>query len=249
MSRLNLQQTIRALADETPEILPVLEKMGVDFETVQDATLGEICEKRGLSSRTLSWLLEAAKRDTQLLDWKTLKNYEIPQLVGYILFNHHDYAERELPRLEQILEDAVRQDGADHPELLELQALFRDFKEFFLGHMREEERQLFPFCLMSAAYPETSRLDEKSIERLIHIVQNEDQEMTLDLERLRQKTRWYHVPENVGEYYRKLMQGLRTLEIDLRRHIRVENQILFPKVVAAQVKLLKGGGANASLPS
>jgi iron-sulfur cluster repair protein YtfE (RIC family) len=66
----------------------------------------------------------------------------------------------------------------------------------------------------------------------------EDEQLLLDLDRVRERTRWYHVPLDAGASYRELLSGLRGLEIDLRRHMRVESRILYPKVVAFEAEML-----------
>jgi regulator of cell morphogenesis and NO signaling len=193
----------------------------------------------GLNLADLTGELESADREAKYLEDKVLQGYGIPELIGYILFTHHAYMEKELPRLEELFGEAVLADGAEHPELLELVPLFKDFKDSILWHMKEEEKHLFPFfLLMLEGNSPSPALDEEGIQNLIHLFESEDEEIRLDLERLRNRTRHYHIPQGVGRAYRDLFHDLGLMEMELNRHVRVENQILFPKVLAAEVALL-----------
>jgi regulator of cell morphogenesis and NO signaling len=52
------------------------------------------------------------------------------------------------------------------------------------------------------------------------------------LDRLRELTGGYTVPEGVGATWRALWDGLRALDHGLREHMRVEDEVLFPRVTA-----------------
>ncbi|HJT24749.1 MAG TPA: hemerythrin domain-containing protein, partial [bacterium] len=160
------------------------------------------------------------------------------QLIGYILFTHHDFAEKEFPRLERLLAEAVRE-GSGHPDLLEMKEQFRHFREFFSGHMREEEKYFFPFFLMLSADSGTPPLSGESMERLVRIMESEHREVDGALSRIREKTRGYHIPLEAGPRLRQLMEGLKFLEAELQRHARVETRVLFPKVTALEARRQK----------
>ena len=238
MGILDFSKPLSELVEENPKYLVVLRQLGLDSEVALGLSLADICSVRGLSVREIEIQLEACANQSKLLDEKALAEYGIPELIGYILFTHHDYMTKELPRLERLLASAVQADGEAHPELIELKHLYHRFKESFLQHMGEEERLLFPFYLLVASTEKAPVLDEEGIEMLIGVVRYEDEEIHRDLNRIREKTREYHVPADAGEDYRKWITDLRLLEIDLQHHIRVENRILFPKVIAAEARLL-----------
>ena len=238
MVSIDFNKSLSELIEENPKYLLVLQKMGLDSDTALGLSLGDICYVRGISPNDLQIQLDACVSQSKLLDERVLADYGIPELVGYILFTHHDYMSKELPRLERLLESAVLKDCENHPELFELKSMFHRFKESFLRHMREEERLLFPFYLLVASWEKAPVLDEEGIEMLIGVVRYEDEEIHRDLNRIRERTREYHIPADAGEEYRKWIGDMRLLEIDLQRHIRVENRILFPKVIAAEARLL-----------
>src|SRR5690242_11523815 len=134
-----IEKTIAELILENPRYQPIFTGLNLNFEIERDLTLGEVCFIHGLNYCDVLHQLETSAREARLKDETDLAAYDIPQLIGYILFTHHDFAEKELPRLDRLLAEAA-QEGGGHAELLELQWEFHRFHEFFRAHMREEER-------------------------------------------------------------------------------------------------------------
>ena len=243
MDHIDLTKTISQLVIDHPRFISIFQKFKIDIRYAANLLLAEACATHGLNLQEFIEELEGSLREGKFLDEKDLVGYGIPELIGYILFTHHAYMEKELPRLEELFGEAVIVDGVEHPELLEIVPVFKEFKESMLWHMREEEKHLFPFFLLMVEGPNPSpALDEEGIENLVHLFENEDEEIRLELERLRDKTRNYHIPEGVGQAYRDLFHDLSRMEIELNHHVRVENQILFPKVIAAEMEMLNREG-------
>lgn len=230
-----VEKTIAELILENPRYQPVFNGLNLNFEIERDLTLGEVCFVHGLNYRDVLHQLENCSREAKLKSEADLAAYDIPQLVGYILFTHHDYAEKELPRLERLLAEAV-QEGDGQPELLELQGEFHRFHEFFRAHMREEERYFFPFFVLMSNDGSAPPLSGDNKDRLIRIMESEHAVVDQALERLRKKTRDYHATSNAGSHTQQLMEGLKFLDAELQRHAAVENHILFPKVMDLEVE-------------
>lgn len=234
----DFERSVEEWVREAPETLLILEKLHVDYDRVRDEPLEAVCQRKGVDPHAVSVLVRGYRDNGRLLDETVLESFDIPQLIGYILFNHHHYMDHELPRLARVLEEAVREDAGVHRELLELHEHLRRFLTTFQAHMREEETQFFPFCMLLYSDPAAAALGQEGLENLIRVIHMEDEQLLLDLDRVREKTRWYHIPPNAGKAYRALLSGLRGLEVDLRRHMRVESRILYPKVVAFEAEML-----------
>jgi regulator of cell morphogenesis and NO signaling len=240
-----VEKTIDQLILENPGFGPLFDRLQLNFEIERDLTLGEVCFIHGWNHRDFLHQLEICSRETKMKNEAELAAYDIPQLIGYILFNHHDYAEKEFPRLERLLAEAV-QEGEGHPGLLALREDFRRFQELFQLHMREEERYFFPFFLMLATDRNSPSLSSESLERLIQIMESEDAQTARGLDRLRERTRGYHVPAGAGTCYHQLMEGLKFLDAELERHSHVESRILFPKVAALEKERLDREGEKST---
>jgi len=231
---LDTTKTLAELVRENPEYLMVFDKLRLQYDFLQDVTLGEVLALRDMTSAEFLQKLEDCEREARFVDEDSLKAYDIPQLLGYIVFVHHGYLERELPRLEELLQAAIKTDGPVHPELLELVHLFRGFRETLEGHMKEEERHLFPFFLFLSSPAPSHRFTLGGVSHLIDAFEEGDEEVERYLELLRVKTREYHVPPDAGQATRDLFHKLSRMEFELRRHMQVENNLLFPKVTALE---------------
>jgi iron-sulfur cluster repair protein YtfE (RIC family) len=232
MQILDLDQPLDELLRKAPEILLLLRRLEVPEGT--DLTLGQAAGSVGLGPVDLARAWEELARELGRLDEEELKGFDIPELVGHIFFIHHHYLEKEIPRLEALLGRAILEDGEAHPELLELQHPLREFCEVTFFHMREEEGVLFPFFLFLALPENRASLSLGERENLVRIFEMENEQLHGALESLRSRTRNYHVPPDAGEAYRELGAALTRMEFELRRHARVENHLLLPKVLEAQ---------------
>jgi regulator of cell morphogenesis and NO signaling len=54
------------------------------------------------------------------------------------------------------------------------------------------------------------------------------------LQKMRQLTRDYSVPADACNTYRAALDALATLEADMHQHVHKENNILFPRAIAAE---------------
>ena len=216
----------------------ILRQFRVDPRFTANLTLTEVCAIHGLNLQDVVNRLQSCDRERKFLDDKTLEGFDIPQLIGYILFTHHAYLEKELPHLADLLGEAIEIDGPAHPELLELLTPFKEFKESLEWHVKEEEKNLFPFFLLLVAPQHSPAMNLEGVENLTQLFKTEEKEIELDLERLREKTRKFHIPEGVSQAYKNLFYDLNRMEFELRRHMYVENKILFPKVLVREKEIM-----------
>jgi regulator of cell morphogenesis and NO signaling len=81
----------------------------------------------------------------------------------------------------------------------------------------------------------------------IHVMEHEHQDAGIALARLWELTDGYAAPADACSTYRAALAGLVDLEIDLHRHIHKENEILFPRALAAEAALpVEASGLSSS---
>lgn len=236
----DFEKTVEEWVDAVPETLLILEKLHLDFAKVRGMTMDSVCRDHGLDPYFITVKVKEFRDKSRLLDDSILKSYDIPRLIAYVIVNHHHYMDEELPRLEKAMEDALREDGAEFPELFPLQLKVAQFLKTFRTHMAGEETHFFPYFALVASDATSIALDPKSLEELTRVVEKEDAYLVEDLEAIREATRWYHVPRTASDAYRGLINRLRQLEVDLRHHMRVEDEILFAKVLALETEAIEG---------
>ena len=74
-------------------------------------------------------------------------------------------------------------------------------------------------------------LNDPSLWRIITVWRSRE-----DLQAMRQLTRGFEPPPGASNTRRALLYGLAELQRDSRRHIDIENQLLFPRALARQAQ-------------
>ena len=220
----------------------VLEGFGIDYCCGGATPLGEACARQGVSVEEVCRELEkndGAHLDVEQIDWEA---EPMARLVDHIVQRHHAYLREQLPRLGGLLEKVVARHGEQHPHLIELREVYAAMWNELLNHLMKEEVVLFPFVreldqALRAGQP-APQFHCGSVRQPIHVMEDEHQSAGEALRRMRQLTLGFTPPEDACETYRVLMDGLIDLESDLHLHIHKENNLLFPRVAAAEASVL-----------
>ncbi|MEK7474760.1 MAG: iron-sulfur cluster repair di-iron protein [Candidatus Coatesbacteria bacterium] len=224
---LNAASTIAALVEADPARVRIFERLGIDFCCRGNRPLAEACGELGLDAgAVLRELLEPAAGAAPapaVNDWESLP---VTGLVDHILATHHAFLQRELPRLEALMEKVLGAHGDDHPELAELDQVFARLHKEINEHMYKEEAILFPAirAIVQGQVP--------SLRGPIQVMLEEHLHAGAELRRMRELTGGYAVPAGGCRSYRALLEGLAAVEADLHLHIHKENHVLFPRVLS-----------------
>lgn len=185
-------------------------------------------------------LLQAV-RDTMLSTAPGTRDWRIEPLaalIGHIVSVHHEYLKLELPRMQKRLDVVYathrERDAATLAPLPEIFFLLKDDLEL---HMHKEERMLFPAIEESERAAKDGCLPPFPFGTLanpIHAMRTEHESAVASLDQVRAITKNYEIPSHACETYRALFKGFEALERDLHLHIHLENNILFPRVLALQ---------------
>ena len=70
----------------------------------------------------------------------------------------------------------------------------------------------------------------EELSRRLKEMEKEDEEALTQLKHLRKKTDGYQVPQDAPSPLRYLLYDLQRLESEIKRHFKVENEILFTRV-------------------
>lgn len=142
------------------------------------------------------------------------------ELIAHILERYHVVHLAELGVLAPLARK-VETVHADHPAT---PAGLADHLSFILddlcGHQRKEEQVLFPMML-DGGHP--------MIGHPIARMMAEHQDVEAQLARLADLTDGFTAPANACRSWRALIEGCRKLDTDLREHMRLENDLLFPR--------------------
>ena len=213
------------LVREHPEFASVFESLGIDYCCGGDATLAQACADEELAVETVREKLREARSDdaTGTDDWESLS-----ALVDDIVESHHDFLRAELPSLERTVRKVARVHGDSHPELREVESTFLELKEEITHHIEDEEENVFPELERLDDGAALTADDEARIREAITHLEDEHDATGANLERLRELTDDYAVPEDACTSYRNMLDRLQLLEENTHLHIHKENNVLFP---------------------
>ncbi len=226
-------QTTREIALRNPGAVPIFESLGIDYCCGGSRPLREACERAQVDWEHLVQLLQTvdAPPDPSAADWTA---EPLDALTCHIVGQHHAYVRRTAPQIRQWLDKVVAKHGPAHPELEEIRALFTTLSEELFAHMMKEERILFPHLDRLAAAPAFFGSVEAPISRMLA----EHDDAGDLLAKIRGLSQSYRPPENACPTYRALYHGLAEFERDLHQHVHLENNILFPRALEFERRLL-----------
>jgi regulator of cell morphogenesis and NO signaling len=213
--------TVAELVLEQPSRARVFEELGLDYCCGGRTPLADACEARGVPVNEAVAALGAVEElPTNERDWTTVP---LPELCDHIVADHHDRLREELPRLDALLEKVVRAHGDERPSVVELRDTFTALRGDLEEHLAAEEEQLFPLVRAGGPY------DAEQVRELEH-----DHEWAGSaLARMRELTDGYDLEQAMCNTHRATLDGLHELELNLHQHIHEENNVLFPRALAA----------------
>ena len=157
---------------------------------------------------------------------------DLVELASHIVQTHHTFARTELASLFTLADRLVVEVGERHPALARIQALICALADDLLPHMLKEERVLFPYLVaLEQAKASGTHVSPSfgTVSRPIDALHAGHEIQTSLLRELREVTGDYHAPADATNRHRALYDGLAALDRDLCEHIRLENEVAFPR--------------------
>jgi regulator of cell morphogenesis and NO signaling len=207
-------------------------KYGIDFCCNGNRSIEEACEKKSVNPDDLLQEIEAvlALKSDSGIDFNS---WPIDLLADYIEKTHHRYVSEKTPTLLQFLDKLTRVHGANHPELLEINELFKGCAGELAQHMKKEELILFPFVKKMVHATISDELIEQphfgTVENPIAMMMHEHDAEGVRFRKIAELTNDYTPPSDACNTYKVTFAMLQEFEQDLHKHIHLENNILFPK--------------------
>lgn len=220
MSPLSPSQTVAALATQYPAASRVFMRYDIDFCCGGKRPLAEACAAAGVDPAEVLRALEAETGAPAEVRYDVVA---LDELVAHIVTRYHRPLDLELPRLERMVFKVRDVHGPKDPERLEALAdVFAGLAAELKVHMLEEERLVFPWILRGKAADVASAIDG---------LRDEHDTAGAALERLRELTDRFTPPPGACTTWRALYLGLAALDRELREHVHLENNVLFPRAL------------------
>jgi regulator of cell morphogenesis and NO signaling len=204
----------------------VFERFGIDYCCQGRRSLRDAIAAAGVDENTVAAALDRVI-DGRDADIDALAPSD---LVSHIVGSHHAYLHEELPALDALAAKVGGVHGQRHPELTEVARLVSELRADLEPHLAKEEDVLFPAIHEMARGP--AAFPFGPISNPIQVMLSEHDRVGELLASLRATTADFAVPDDGCASYHALYGRLEHLEADTHRHVHLENNVLFPAVLA-----------------
>jgi len=152
------------------------------------------------------------------------------ELIDHIIQKHHRFLMEELPQLSPYVTKVLRVHGPEQPHLVQVHKLFNDLKADLEQHLMKEETKAFPLIIQFEQNP--TKENEQAMREVIEELVTEHDTAGDIIKEIRKITNDFTPPFDACGTYRLVYNRLEALEEDLFTHIHLENNILFPRILA-----------------
>jgi regulator of cell morphogenesis and NO signaling len=236
-------KTIREIAVEAPATTRIFEEYKIDYCCGGGRKFHDACRFAGVAPEIVGEKVEQVL-NSQIQNYELTPQQSISELIDYILETHHVFTKRELVRLTDLMNKVCLKHGERHDELFVLQQSFTELRDDLIPHIKKEEVVLFPFIkhleMSAASHLSSPRPPFGTVKNPVRVMMTEHDAVGEILRRMREISKDYALPEGACPSFQALYFGLEELEKDLHRHIHLENNVLFPRAVELEQKVLYG---------
>jgi len=224
------EQLIREIATANPAAARVFEDLGIDYCCGGNRSLRAACASANVPVETVLGRLETCRQPSESSAWN---HAPLGDLTRHIVDRHHGFVRRESPRILSLLDKVSKKHGPAHPELSQISDLFACLAAELAEHMTKEERILFPYIEALSGPAEPSACFA-SVESPIQVMIADHENAGAILSKIRALTSGYRTPGDACAAFQTLYRLLEDFERDLHWHVHLENNILFPRAIAAE---------------
>jgi regulator of cell morphogenesis and NO signaling len=242
-------RTVRELALEVPQATRVFERLGIDYCCGGERLLEEACALAHVEPAEVERRLAEAREhpgEPHPENGAVWLRAPLFGLIAHIIQKHHYFVRRELRRIEPLLVRVLATHGPSHPELGEVQRIFRALSDELIQHLMREEQVLFPYVthLEEAENRREPVAPPRfgTVENPIRMMRHEHETAISALLKIRTATAGYRLPAGACAGYETLFLALQDFEHDLHQHIHLENNILFPRALELEDRTRARGG-------
>ncbi len=162
-------------------------------------------------------------------------------LVRHIVETHHRYVRQAVPEITVGLHHLVNVHGPTHPSLHRVRQMFARLGEELRTHMEKEEHILFPYITeLAGASARTGPFPPSpfgTVANPVRMMEDDHQDALGLIADLRELTEGYTPPLEWSSDDAACYAALARFEADLRRHIQLEDTVLFPGALDLEERL------------
>jgi regulator of cell morphogenesis and NO signaling len=222
---------VKDIVNDLPKTSDVFKKNRIDFCCGGNIPLSQAVEKNDLNLESLMEELKVVydKDGFTDKDLEVWTDSDSNTIIDHVISQYHRVTEEELKALSPYVTKVSRVHGDNHPELLQVNELFYEFKKEMIEHQAKEEAVVFPLIRQLAGNTVANR--EEAIAMIIELEKEHDNAGEL-LRQIRATTSDFELPLDACGTYRLVYKRLEDLEGLIFMHVHLENNILFQRYLA-----------------
>lgn len=240
-----IELTIGELVKEDYRKAEVLKKYGLDFCCGGKKTLAKACEEKGIDVMEISKDFHRLEDSGSYKPSRDFNKWSLDFLADYIVNTHHSYVRQANQALYGYTQKLKKVHGEKHPELVEIANIFSDIMNELESHMVKEENILFPYIKNMVEAKKQSRPTIappfRTVQNPINMMEHEHKDAMELMKRIETLSDGYTVPTDACNTYRVAYAKLREYDDDLRLHMHLESNILFPKAIDLENAMIRTG--------
>lgn len=219
----------------------VFARYRIDFCCHGNVPFAEACLNSNIEPDKVAKELDELKNNS-VSNAHDFASWPLDLLLDYVLKIHHRNIRANGPRIAELLNKVVTAHAEKHPELLQVQELFLGSLNDLLSHLLKEEDVLFPYLYdlfnASASDTEIERFHCDTIQHPINAMELEHSGEGERYENISKLTNRFTAPDDACASYRLVLRQLQQFEAALHEHIHLENNIIFPRALQLENKLV-----------
>ena len=234
-------QSVREIIAKHPSAAKIFQRFDINLCSQAEKSLDGACAELQLSVDQV--LEKLADAETQELGGPPVDpaSISIGRLIQHIVRVHHQYVRQELPRLAEMAQKLAAKRSDRAPELKNIEELLEELRTDMFAHIQREEQVLFPFISQMdqesiVAYP-PSHACFRSVTHPIFMMEQEHESADHIVAELIRLTNHFEPPSWACATHIALFSGLREFEADLKQHVHLENDVLFPRAIQLEAAL------------
>lgn len=239
--KIEAKTSVGSIVKENFRTAKVFEKNGIDFCCAGAQTMEKACTDNKIDINILIADLQETMQESDP-ETEYINRLSINELVEYILKRHHAYVKEETPELSYLVDKIANVHGDSHPELSTVKKEFDEAAIKLGSHLKDEEEKLFPYIKLLVESHESGKALVKDSDFSLHaLLDGMMDEHTAEgdrFERLSKLTNDYAIPSDVCNTFLVTYNRLKAFQDDLHRHVHLENNLLYPKALELEKKLL-----------
>ncbi len=239
-SNLQADQSVGAWVTADYRLAALFDRYGIDFCCGGDKPVSAACAEHGVSFETL--LQEARQVRSAPGMGERYDEWALDFLADYIVNKFHTYTRQALPQIADYAATIANVHGAAHPETIAIAQIWPQLQGEMTMHMQQEELQLFPYIKRLARSAEDGEAPRKaplfsSLGELVARMEAEHESVGSALAEMTRLSAGYTVPADGCTTYRTLYMLLSEFDATTRKHVHLENNILFPRAIRLEEAL------------